>query len=755
VESHRPMELALEKINHLKKFEHILKLNKKGDLILPELLQYLLDHFNSKNRGEGIRLKLKATISPKRLLVLFEELGFVNSPLVYEPGQIRLQGEIIEFWDHISTQPIKIEFFDNEIEQIYFYDLRTRKKIENLKTVFIYPLEFKKGAKTKLVDLGIQIHSRENFLKVSRLAQKKNQIIFIFSHLESAFLEITSDHKAQIFILPSLSFPGFSLGNIHFFTDLDFAKKIKIKRFANIKEFKVGDFVVHIDHGICKLEGIGPKSLPLSLDEQILGAKERRDFYYHLRFRHNAFLYANLSEHNRITKYIGSNPRLSVLGGKEWHKLRLLASIEAKILSQKLSKLFAQIKKQKIEFDFKKANEAERILDKSFGFSLTRSQENNLLRIKKLLRSRKPLDHLIAGEAASGKTEVALRLSSWFLANFRQVLLLSPTTFLAYQNFLVAKNRLSHLGIRVGVLSRFNSKEENKKTIDAYNRGKIEFLVGTHKILFAKINLSDTGLLLIDEEQRFGVEQKEKIRLKKPDISIVSLSATPIPRTLNLALNGAKSMSLIKETPFSNQKIEDFILGTKQLKKLKKIIKKETESNRQVYFVAPRIADLHEIKANLEGVGIKNAILAHGRMGEKRLAQVFSDFSLGKIKLLLSTQIVEHGLDFPKARTMILWYSGRLGLADLYQLRGRISRSEFKAQFIAVVPADLADSAYTRLIDFLTLMKNKDAFLKLALKDLENRGEGEIFGKRQHGVINKVGLYLFSEMVKIDLRSKN
>jgi transcription-repair coupling factor (superfamily II helicase) len=611
----------------------------------------------------------------------------------------------------------------------------------------------KHGTINKVVlDLPIRSHGKTNFLEIAKLAKRKNQIIFVFSRFESAFRELTENHQSKIYFLPPIQFSGFSLGNIHLFTDADFEQKIKRRRFAKIVEFGVGDFVVHIDHGICKLEGIGPKSLPLSLDEQIIGVKERKDFYYHLRFRHNAFLYAHLSEKNRITKYIGSNPKLSALGGKEWQEAKVRATIEAKRLARKLAKLFLAIKQQKIELALQKIEPALKILDQTFGFSLTNSQQKAIDEVKNLIKKNKPFDHLIAGEASSGKTEIAIRVASMFLANSKQVLLLAPTTFLAYQNFLVAKNRLSNLRIKVGVLSRFNTSEENQKTIEAYNQRKIQLLVGTHKIFFSHLNLQKTGLLIIDEEQRFGVEQKEQLRIKKPNISMLSLSATPIPRTLNLALTGVKTMSVLSEMPFERGEVQNIILGQDNFKPIKKFIQVELKRDGQVYFVAPLIRDLYEIEQELINVGIKKTVLAHGRMNEKKLAQIFSDFSLGKIKVLLSTSIVEHGLDFPKANTMILWFGERLGMADLYQLRGRIGRSSRSSHFVLAIPQNISDSAYSRLIDFLSLIKESNAFYSLALKDLQTRGEGEIFGKRQHGVINKVGLYLFSDLVRKELK---
>lgn len=821
----RPQEILFKEFSKLKEIGPILKLMKQDECsrrsesdqksgsrpqqcVGTEFLFYILRHILARKVGEGIKLKIKNDYSLNNLKKQFLDLGFKIEPLVYEPGQISFRGDIIEFWDIISLYPIRLEFFDTKLEDLYFYDLKTKKRIENISKIFIYPpySHFEAAAKiwfvskqeshglrsfipfrmTKnkdgmtedgrskiavfsqkdstywasddsvldrvVLNLPIKNHFKANLLQIGKLSKQKNQIIFIFSKYETAIRELVKDHKSKIFILPPINFKGFSYKNIHLFTDADFEKKIPRRRFAKIVQFGVGDFVVHIDYGICKLEGIGPKSLPLSLDEQIISAIERKDFYYHLRFRDNAFLYSHLSEKNRITKYIGDNPKLSSLGSREWKEIKILATLEAKRLAKKLSQLFLDLQKQKINFNYTQIKNVLNRLEKTFPFNLTSSQKKAIFKVNELLKKEKPIDHLIVGESSSGKTEVALRIAAMFLVNQKQVLMLAPTTFLSYQNFLVAKSRLKHIGVRVGVLSRFNSDKENQKNIQLYNQNKIRMIVGTHKILFSKLTLKNTGLIIIDEEQRFGVEQKEKLRFKKQDLSILNLSATPIPRTLNLALTGVKTMSILNEIPTGRGEIKNAVLSQDDFGPIKSFIRAELNRRGQVYFVAPLIKDLHIIEQELKKIGIKQKIvLAYGRMNEKKLATIFSDFALGKIKILLSTAIVEHGLDFPRANTMILWFGERLGMADLYQLRGRVGRSGQSANFIIVVPKKISDNSYSRLIDFLSLTKEQNSFYKLSIYDLEKRGQGDIFGKRQHGVINKVGLYLFSELVKKEL----
>jgi len=748
----QPLNLVFRELKKEKALRPVFSAMERGKQILsPDFFIYIVRHILAKERKEGIKLEKNNDYSLIRLKKQFLGLGYEVSPFIYEAGQMSVRGEIIDFWDKTALYPIRLEFFDRTLEQIYFFDLRTKKPIHKISSFFVYPCKFKKFRDSRIIDLPIRSHLKSSLRDIIELSQDKNQKIFIFSRFEASLRDLIRKNKAKIYFLPPQNSPGFSFKNLHFFTDLDFERKVKIRRFAEIKDFSVGDYVVHIDHGIAKLDGIGPKKLPLSLDEQILGQKERKDFYYHLRFKNSAFLYAPLLEKRRITKYIGSNPSLSVLGGKEWQEAKIAARNEAKKLAIKLFSLYSELKKQRSEINPREADEYLKILDRSFSYELTLSQKKILKNILKKLKKQEVLDFLLSGEASSGKTEVALRLASVFLASQKQAIFLAPTTFLAYQQYLVAKNRFKKLPLKVGILSRFQTHAENSKTIEQFNSLKIDFLVGTHKILYSKLNLKNLGFLIIDEEQRFGVSQKEKIRLIKKDISVLSLTATPIPRTLHLAFSGLKSMGNLGELPFAKAKIKESIIGQKNWRKIEKIIENNKKS--PIFFVAPFIRDLHYLEPKLRKIFKKKRIIvAHARMERKKLAQIYSDFSLGKIDILLSTPIVEHGLDISLANLMILWYGERFGLADLYQLRGRIGRIGQKALFLVAVPEKISDSSYSRLIDFLSLVKTKKPGWEISMKDLERRGEGEILGKRQHGIVNQVGLYLFSNLLKHSIK---
>jgi len=756
----RPFEIVFKEFENQKEIFEVLSLYEKGrEVLAPEFFQYIVRHIWAKKIGWGIDFRKNENYSLLELKDKFLEMGYIFSPFVYEKGQFSIRGDIIDFYDKISSYPVRLEFFDKTLEKIYFFDLYSKKPIAKFESVFVYPIKFKNYPQ-EVSTLKIFSHSGSSIKDILALAKKSKNKIFIFSKFEDSFRGLTKNSKAKIYFFPPQNFGGFSFKNLHLFTDLDFERKIKIRRFKEVKDFSVGDYVVHIDHGIAKLEGIGPKTLPLSLDEQMLGREELRTFYYHLRFRNNAYLYVPLSQKRRITKYIGVSPRLSALGGKEWAKIKNLAQKEAKKLAITLYLLYSKLKKQKINIDFAGGKEFLDILEKTFPYELTPSQRKVLKEISQIIKRKEVLDYLLCGESSSGKTEVALRVSSLFLGGGKQVIFLAPTTFLAYQHYLVAKERFRKLPIKVGILSRFQSERENLKTIADFNSSKIDFLIGTHKILFSSLNFSNLGLLIIDEEQRFGVKQKEKIRFKKNNLGVLYLSATPIPRTLSLALSGIKRIGVLQELPYEKAKIKEKIILKSDWQEIKRIIEKELESKEkegirgQIFFVAPFVSDLYKIFPKLKKYfKNKNIVLAHGRMDRKKLAEIYSDFSLNKIDILLSTPIVEHGIDISFSNLMILWYGERFGLSDLYQLRGRVGRRGQKSLFVIAVPKKISGSSYRRLIDFLNLVKKEKPAFEISMQDLKTRGEGELLGKRQHGIVNQVGLYLFSDLVKNNVNS--
>ncbi|MCD6422123.1 hypothetical protein J7L13_02115, partial [bacterium] len=324
----RPLEFVADQLRDIPASQKALRLLREGkEPNAPQFFLYIVRHIWAKETGEGIDLRRKKEYSLKKLRQKFLGLGYEESPLVYQPGQVSFRGEIVDFWDKISLYPTRLEFFDRLLERIYFFDLRSKRPLKELQSFFVYPVVFPSFPREEFLK-EVREHSCTSLKDLLRLTKSKKAKIFVFSQYSEAIKELGSSPKAKVYFLPPVQFHGFSVGNWHFFTDKDFKRKVRVRRFAEIEDFGVGDYVVHIDHGIAKLQGIGPKKLPLALDERLLGVGERKDFYYHLRFK-DGFLYVPLTEKRRITRYVGSSPRLSRLGGREWEIAKLRASEEA------------------------------------------------------------------------------------------------------------------------------------------------------------------------------------------------------------------------------------------------------------------------------------------------------------------------------------------------------------------------------------------------------------------------------------------
>ena len=299
----RPLEFVAEQIKNLPAVREVLELLREGkEPRAPGFFLHIVRHIWAKEAGEGIDLRRNKEYSLRKLRQRFLDLGFEESPFVYQPGQVSFRGEIIDFWDKISLYPTRLEFFDCLLERIYFFDLRSKRPLKELQSFFVYPVLFCTFPKEGFLE-EVREHSRTSLKDLLRLTKSKKAKIFVFSQYSEAIKELGSSPKAKVYFLPPVQFPGFSLGNWHFFTDKDFERKVRVRRFVEVEDFGVGDYVVHIDHGIAKLQGIGPKKLPLALDERLLGVGERKDFYYHLRFK-DGFLYVPLTEKRRITRYI-------------------------------------------------------------------------------------------------------------------------------------------------------------------------------------------------------------------------------------------------------------------------------------------------------------------------------------------------------------------------------------------------------------------------------------------------------------------
>lgn len=527
-------------------------------------------------------------------------------------------------------------------------------------------------------------------------------------------------------------------------------KKLKSQKlFSDLKNLRVGDYVVHLDHGIGKFQGYSKLRCGRNFIE-----------YYTIEYKEGDKLYVPLGLERKLTKYIGfSEPKISRLGTINWLKTKKNIKEKAEVLARELIKIYA--KREIIKRPpYLPEDEIDKSLQETFPFEETPDQIQAMEEIKKDLESEKPMDRLLCGDVGFGKTEIALRTMVKAVKSGYQAAMLCPTTILANQHYKNFKNRLKNLPIKVGLLSRFQTKKEQKKIIQDLKSEKIDIIVGTHRLLSndledwlvptqknnVEYKAKGLGLLVIDDEHKFGVKQKEKLKKIRSALDVLSLSATPIPRTLYMALSSLKTISLIQTPPATRKTIKTFVAPFRK-KIVKEAIERELNRGGQVYYLHNQIGNILAVKKFLENL-VPNAKfgIAHGKIKEKELVKTMQDFQDNKINILITTTIIEAGLDLPNVNTLIVSDATKLGLSQAYQIRGRVGRSFLQAFAYFLYPHKLTSLAKKRL-KTLKEAEEVGSGYKIALKDLELRGAGNILGKEQSGNINKVGLNLYCQIL--------
>lgn len=448
----------------------------------------------------------------------------------------------------------------------------------------------------------------------------------------------------------------------------------------------------------------------------------------------------------KLSRFIGfREPKISRLGSPLWQKTKRRIKEAAEKLAKELLEIYA---KREVTFrpPYLPENEFDLELVSGFKYEETPDQLQTMEEIKKDLEQNKPMDRLLCGDVGFGKTEVALRTAFKVVNSGYQAALLCPTTILANQHFQNFRERLENFPVKVALLSRLQSKKEQREIIEKIKSGRMDIVIGTHRLLSKDVEFKKLGLLIIDDEQRFGVKQKEKLKQMRAELDVLSLSATPIPRTLYLALSGLRSVSLIQTPPFGRLPVKTFILLWSE-KTIQNAIENEIERKGQVYYLHNRIETIETIKNILEKLVTKAQIgVAHGRLPEKELIKVMTDFQNKKINVLLATTIIENGLDFPNVNTLIVADATKLGLAQAYQTRGRVGRSTVQAFAYFLFGKKLSEKAEIRL-ETLKEAEELGSGYRISLKDLEIRGAGNILGREQSGNINAVGLNLYSQIL--------
>lgn len=511
------------------------------------------------------------------------------------------------------------------------------------------------------------------------------------------------------------------------------------KKIQSFSELAVGDFVVHEDHGLGIYRGI----------EKIERDKVVKD-YLKIEYADGGNLYLPATRLDIIQKYAGADakaPKLNRLGGEQWKRTKARVKGEVKAIAKELVELYAA-RQATNGFQYSEDSVWQREFEELFPYEETEDQQDAIDATKRDMESRKIMDRLICGDVGYGKTEIALRAAFKAIQDGKQVVYLVPTTILAQQHYNTFVQRMKDFPVRVDLLSRFRTPAEIKKTLADLKRGLVDVVIGTHRVLSNDVQFKSLGLLIIDEEQRFGVTHKEKIKRLKENIDVLTLTATPIPRTLHMSLAGIRDMSVLEEPPVDRVPIQTYVMEYND-EMVREAINRELARNGQVYYVYNRVRGIEEI-ANHIGELIKDAVVvfAHGQMRERQLERIMLDFINGEIDVLVSTTIIETGLDIPNANTIIIHDADRMGLSQLYQLRGRVGRSSRTAYAFLMYRRDkiLKEEAEKRL-QAIREFTELGSGIKIAMRDLEIRGAGNVLGAEQHGHMEAVGYDLYCKLL--------
>ncbi len=507
----------------------------------------------------------------------------------------------------------------------------------------------------------------------------------------------------------------------------------------DLTELKAGDPVVHIEHGIGRYLGL-----------QIITAAGQEAEYLTIEYANQAKLFVPISALHLISRYTGANPNnvpYNDLGSKQWEKAKYKAQQKIYDVAAELLNIYAQ-RAAKIGFSFRKDDEQYQQFAAVFPFETTVDQQNAIVQVINDMISPQNMDRLVCGDVGFGKTEVAMRAAFLAIQNNKQVVILAPTTLLAQQHYHNFQDRFANWPVNISMLSRFNSPKQQKIIIDQLKEGKIDIIIGTHRLLQQDVEFKDLGLLIVDEEHRFGVRQKEKIKSLRANVDILTLTATPIPRTLSMALSGIRDLSIIATPPAKRLSIKTFIQDyNKQL--IREAILRETLRGGQVYFLHNNVATIENKARELKELIPESRIeIAHGQMPERQLEQIMGNFYHLRFNVLVCTTIIESGIDVPTANTIIINNADHFGLAQLHQLRGRVGRSHHQAYAYLFVRSqkNITRDAKKRL-DAIATMEGLGAGFTLAIHDLEIRGAGEILGEEQSGQIQAIGFNLYTEFL--------
>ncbi len=747
-------EISVELKNNIEEDIEKIKTGSLGNLVdkyfnllvkRPDCLLDYLENFNifideptkCKEKANSIQMENDETIK-----VLAERkyvyMPFVNRYLAFDEIERRLDGEL----ESVYLERISIDKVIHRNRIIYNFSVKEANFYKSSMEVLTLDIEHSKDKAVLLVfPTDTRYNQIKNYLQDSGV--RLNEITNMSCEDE---LEV-----GKVYITKAILSGGFASDEFEILVIAEpvsglsaTSKKIKktnlgqkINTYADLNE---GDFVVHENHGIGIYRGV-----------ETIKVEDVQKDYIKIEYSDKGMLYVPIQQLDCVGKYVcddGAKPKINSLGTKEWEKTKSKVQTHVKEMAKELMLLYA--KRDKMQgYAFSKDTPWQKEFEDSFEYELTPDQKTSLEEIKEDMEIDKPMDRLLCGDVGYGKTELALRAAFKAVMDSKQVAYLVPTTVLALQQYNTFAKRMKGFGIRVEFLSRFKTKKEQNEILKNLVDGKIDVIVGTHRILSKDVFFKDLGLLIIDEEHRFGVKDKEKIKTIKETVDVLSMTATPIPRTLHMSMIGIRGMSTLTEPPMERLPVHTYVLEYDE-NVIKEAIEKELLRDGQIIYLNNRVSKVDEIAYNLQRIVPEARIgVAHGQMPPEMVEDIMLQFMNHEIDIIVCTTILESGIDVANANTLIVEDADQLGLAQLYQIRGRVGRSNRLAYAYITYEKNkvLAEVSQKRLKAIKDFTEFGSGF-KIALRDLEIRGAGNLLGKEQHGHMAKVGYELYLALLE-------
>ncbi len=749
----------------------------------------------TSGRAETIKLAKQQRIKREEVIDKLTAFGYRRQEIVGERGEFSVRGGILDIYPVNLEFPVRMELVGDEVESLRSFDPVSQKSIRPLTETVIFP--GREAAVSSLFDLlpkevllfidepletlrlADQVVDEADFIKPEAIPQATELSAFLKPGQESFFstapgfkgdllaaaeylkekreVFLVSKHSARLSELSQYKLiegelsSGFEAGALAMLSDRELfgedpqpeSHKPVIPEGVDeehLAQFSEGDLVVHEDYGIGRYRGL-----------QKLKEEGVESEYILIEYAGGDKLYVPLTLMGLVEKYSAGGdfkPKLSRLGSQAWLKTKGRVKKSIKDMTAELLEIYAARQKY-LGFAFLPDDLWQKDLEGSFPYKETPDQSKAITAVKRDMESTRPMDRLVCGDVGYGKTEVAIRASAKAVSAGKQAAVLVPTTILAEQHYYNFKKRFASFPFKVEMLSRFRSKEDQKKIVEALKTGGVDVVIGTHRLLSKDMQFKDLGLLIIDEEQRFGVAHKEKIKKLRKTVDVLTLTATPIPRTLYLSLSGVRDLSIINTPPVDRSPVRTYVLNWNE-SVVREAILKELDRGGQVFYVFNIVEKIDGMANKLSKlVPEAKIIVGHGQMSERKLEQTMLDFSSRKYDVLLCSTIIESGLDLPNVNTILIDHADRLGLSQLYQLRGRVGRSNVRAYSYLFYheEARLTETAVKRLKALQEFTALGSGY-RLAMRDLEIRGAGNLLGAQQSGHLLAVGFDLYCELLE-------